>query len=169
MHFPSKKFTIFIILLSLFAGCASIPLGIQSGDSVVVWDLENYTPGDENQINIGEMLSAAIIQEMNRHRGITVVEREKLILALDELGFGSSELVDESTRLKVGMIVGAGYMIFGGYQVINKLVRIDIRVIEVETGRLIKAGQRLAPASDMAGWISAAKEITKELIHDEHP
>ncbi len=110
-----------------------------------------------------------MIEKLNQNHGITIVEREKLILAFEELGVGSTRMADESTRLKIGLMIGARFMIFGGYQVVNDLMRIDIRVVEVETGRLIKADQRIVSAADMAGWLGAAKEIAAGLIHQEHP
>jgi hypothetical protein len=87
-------------------------------------------------------------------------------LALEELGLGSSSLADESARLKLGRFVGANLMIFGGYQVVMDQMRIDLRMIEVETGRLVKAAQQTVSATDMAGWLEAAKLAAGELVRE---
>jgi hypothetical protein len=61
-------------------------------------------------------------------------------------------------------MTGARMMIFGGYQVIGDMMRIDLRIIEVETGRLVKAGERTIAAANMSDWLKAAKDLTSELL-----
>ncbi len=163
---PSNKYVtlLIIILVLLFSGCATAPEPMEPGATIAVWDLENVTPQENTLPNLGEILSSKIIETLKENGDFIVVEREKLLLALEELGLGSTALADDSTRLKIGNMIGARLMIFGGYQVIGDHMRMDLRVIEVETSSVVKAGQKTVAATDLPGWLEAAKNVTKELI-----
>ena len=164
---PLSKWSsaILIPIVFFFAGCAAAPAAVEKGAAIAVWDLENMTPGQQSLPDLGELLSSRIIETINNSGNYTVVEREKLLLALEELNLGTTELVDDSTRLKVGGIVGARLMIFGGYQVIGDMMRIDLRMIETETGRLIKAGQKTTAAADLSAGMAGAEELARELFN----
>jgi len=163
---PSSKWppAFFMLFVLFFASCATAPVAIEKGAAIAVWDLENMTPGQQSLPDLGEVLSSRIIEIINNSGDYTVVDREKLLLTLEELNLGTTELVDDSTRLRVGAMVGARLMIFGGYQVIGNMMRIDLRVIETETGRLIKAGQKTVTAADLSAGLAGVDELTHELF-----
>ena len=131
---------------------------------MAVWDLENSNPGAAIGPDMGELLAAQVVETIKESGGFQVVERERLILVLEELDLGSSSLVDESTRLRIGRIVGARFMVFGGYFVLGNMMRLDLRLVEVETGRIVKASQKTASAGDLNGWLKIARQAAKELI-----
>jgi len=153
-----------ILLLAFFSGCTSAPCMDQQTSAVAVWDLENLNPAETIDPDVGELLAAKVIETLNESGAFQVVERERLIRVLEELNLGSSSLVDESTRLKIGRIVGARFMVFGGYFVHGELMRLDLRLVEVETGRIVKATQKTTSAGDLGGWLRIAREAAQELI-----
>ena len=55
-------------------------------------------------------------------------------------------------------------MIFGAYQVIADQMRLDLRMVDVETGRIIKTAEKTAGGGDLSGWLKAAEAAAKELI-----
>jgi hypothetical protein len=93
-----------------------------------------------------------------------VVEREKLLLALEELYLSTSELAERETQLKLGRIVGARWMIFGGYQVVGQTMRLDMRRVDVATGQVVGTVKKEVAASDVDKWLEGAKEAAKELL-----
>jgi curli biogenesis system outer membrane secretion channel CsgG len=93
-----------------------------------------------------------------------VVEREKLVAMLEELTLGSSELADESTRLKVGRMIGAREMVFGGYMVVGNTMRLDLRMVDVASGKVLKTAKMTAGSNDIAGWLKAARDAAAELL-----
>ena len=153
-----------ILLLAFFAGCTSASCKNQQNPAVAVWDLENRNPDEASGADLGELLSAKVIETLKASGRMQIVERERLILALEELDLGSSQLAEESTRLKIGRIIGARFMVFGGYFIIGPMMRLDLRLVEVETGRILKAAQKVAAAEDIAGWLNAAEQAAAELI-----
>jgi curli biogenesis system outer membrane secretion channel CsgG len=137
-------------------GCATIPEP-QGFRPVAVWDLENLSLDASARPDLGQLLSSEIIQAIKEHGAIQVVERAKLIAILEELKLGSSALADESTRLRVGRMMGAKEMVFGGYMVVGTTMRIDLRRVDVETGRVLKTAKMTADAADLAGYLAAAR------------
>ena len=126
--------------------------------------MENLSPLGDGHPDLGEFLSIKVIETLKEKGDCTVIERERLFLALEELNLGTSALADESTRLRLGRIVRAQLMIFGGYLVIADTMRLDLRLVDVESGRILSAVKRTVPAGDLSGWLNAAGEATLELF-----
>lgn len=59
-------------------------------------------------------------------------------------------------------------MVFGGYQSIGRQMRLDLRLVDVETGRVVKAVQRTT-TGDVTAWIEAAGEAAAELYSPLRP
>lgn len=155
----------YLLLLALITGCASAPPESQKAvRGIAVWDMEDLSPIGDGRPDLGGLLSAKVIETVKETSPYDVVERERLILVLEEQNLGTSELADESTRLRLGKLVGAQLMIFGGYQVIGGQMRLDIRLVEVETGKILKAAERAVSAQDLAAWLNAAAEAAAELV-----
>ena len=152
-----------IAIIALGVSCASKPDLKDRGISVAVWDLDDLSPSSAVRPHLGEIFSSQIIETLKKKGEYTVVERERLLLALEELRLGTTKLVDETTRLKLGKMLGARLMVFGGYQIIGNQIRIDLRMVEVETGKIKKAAEKTTSAIDLQGWIDAAKKAAEEL------
>jgi curli biogenesis system outer membrane secretion channel CsgG len=144
----------------LFA-CATVPETVPSRYGIAVWDLDDLSV-DGSQTNWGEFLSAQMIEVLTAKGTYAVVERTRLLKVLEELRLGSSALSDPQTRLKLGKIVGARYMVFGGYQIIGANVRIDVRLVDVETGKIVRALSRTGKTGNLDGGVEAARSAAKE-------
>jgi len=156
-----------LIILSgvvLLIGCASRPSVGERGNSIAVWDLDDLSLPKGARPHLGEILSSQIIEVLKGRGDYVVVERQRLLLVLEELRLGTTELIDETTRLKLGKMLGARRMVFGGYQIIGGQMRLDLRVVEVETGKVTKAIHKITPAADLSGWMEGAKKAAEELL-----
>jgi TolB-like protein len=159
-----RKFFVFFLSLGLILiSCASSPDIKERGITIAVWDLDDLSPGKTSRANLGEILSSRIIETLNKKEGYRVIERQRLLLALEELRLGTTSIVDESTRLTLGKIVAARFMVFGGYQVIGDKMRLDLRLVEVETGKIKKAVQKIASSANLQEWIDTAGRAAEEL------
>jgi len=163
MFFHRALSGIFFILAVLVMSCtAKIPLS-EKGITIAVWDLDDLTPSTLARPPLGDLLSNQIIAALKKRGGYLVVERERLLLVLQELRLGTTLLTDETTRLKLGRLVGAQRMIFGGYQIIGDQMRLDLRLLEVESGKVLKAVQKTTTAADLPAWLDAAQKAAEEL------
>jgi curli biogenesis system outer membrane secretion channel CsgG len=154
-----------LLLLSVFILCSCASEAPYPGNAAVaVWDLDNLTPAASGRDDLGELLSSQVIDTLQKRGDHPVVERQRLILAMEELKLGSTSLADEETRLRLGRLTGARLMVFGSYQIIGSSMRIDLRLVEVETGRIIKAVQKVSRSSDLPGWLNSARAASEELF-----
>ena len=78
-----------------------------------------------------------LISEMASNPNIRVIERDQVQKLIDEQKLTSGGQVDRETAVKVGKLLGAQHMIFGGFMADPKgNFRIDARAVNVETGAI---------------------------------
>jgi len=78
-----------------------------------------------------------LITEMSANPGIRVVERDQVQKLIDEQKLVGAGQVDRESAVKVGKLLGAQHMIFGGFMADPKgNFRIDARAVNVETGAI---------------------------------
>jgi len=164
---------LFLILLCiLLYGCARTPepsgvtTAAQRGpSSVAVWDFDNLSPTRFAQPDLGERLATEAAEAISSKGTWEVVERQRLLLVLEEQNLGTQAFVDESTRLRLGKIVGARTMIFGAYQSFGgDQIRIDVRLVDVETGRTVKSIDKMAPSGNFQAWYQIVRQAAEELL-----
>jgi len=153
-----------LVFLLLLVSCAPKPGVLEGGITIAVWDLDDVSPAMGSRMDLGELLSAQVIDALRKKENVTVVERERLLRILEELHLGTTAVVDETTRLRLGRLAGARWMVFGGYQVIAEQMRLDLRLVEVETGRVRKAVHRTAIGVGIAGWTETARKAAEDLL-----
>ncbi len=103
-------------------------------------------------------LSAMIITDLSDSvKGLKLIEREKIKAILEEISLGQSGIADESTAAMAGKILGAQAITIGSFMVLGKKVRIDIRIINVETGEVITS-------DSVTGKSNAFMELEQELV-----
>jgi tetratricopeptide (TPR) repeat protein len=121
------------------------------GVAFVVWDFDNQTPPGASahrpeQIDyLRRSLAEAITQALLEAGSVPVVERQRLRDVLAEQRLGTSDLADADTRLRLGRIVGAGRMVFGGYFALGDQVQVNLRVVETATSRVLLSDEFAAP------------------------
>ncbi|MGB5984266.1 MAG: CsgG/HfaB family protein [Desulfobacterales bacterium] len=157
--------------LLIFYGCAGTPVspGVaqpaeKSGVTVAVWNLENLSISPGQGQDMEEFLTAKVLETLKNESNYEVVEREKLLLALEELNIGSSAMADQNTGLRIGRIIGAQLMVFGAYQVIGDTMRVDLRLVDVENGKIIFTATKTSPAVEVTGWLKAAEDAAAMLF-----
>jgi curli biogenesis system outer membrane secretion channel CsgG len=154
-------------LLLVVCACAAGPSGMplqQAPWSVAVFDYEDLSPLNTIHTDLTELLTAKAIETIENEGRYDVVERQHLAMVLDELNLGTSMVADRHTQLKLGNITGARLMVFGGYQVIENQLRLDVRLVEVESGRVINAVSHVAEEHNLPGWLDASAKATAALF-----
>jgi len=155
----------FLLLLLVMAGCAAAPVSESTApQALAVWPLEDLSLPGTVQPDLADLLTAKVMETVEAAGSHPLVERERLLGLLQELNLGSGELADESTGLRIGRLVGARLMMFGSYQVVAMQMRIDLRMVDVETGKVVRAAERIVSAGDLAGWLNGAAAATRDLL-----
>ena len=133
-------------------------------NTIAVWEVESLSPSSPENFDIGELFSSQIIEVIKMKGTHRVVEREQLVLALEELKLGTTSLVDQNSKLKLGQLVGAQLMVFGAYQVISDVMRIDLRLVNVETGKIINAVSKTTQGNDVSIWLEMVRAAASDLL-----
>ncbi len=131
----------------------AMPPGPAALPAVVVWDFDNQTPGaasatmssDFLRRSLSESLTTSLLQVA----GLPVVERQRLKDLLAEQKVSASDLADEDARVRLGRIVGAGRMVFGGFFVLGQQVQIHVRMIDTATSRVLFSDEATAELADV--------------------
>ncbi|MEO6527961.1 MAG: CsgG/HfaB family protein [Gemmatimonadaceae bacterium] len=108
-----------------------------------------------------------LITEMSANQGIRVVERDQVQKLIDEQKLVGAGQVDRETAVKVGKLLGAQHMIFGGFMADPKgNFRIDARAVNVETGAVEytdrvqdKSDNVLALITQLAGRLNSGLKL----------
>jgi len=105
---------------------------------IAVVDFRN-TGGEKSLDYLEKSIPESIITEMANTGDLEIVERSLLDEALKEMSLGMTGIVDEQTAVEVGRAVGANAILLGSYVSIGETIRINARLIDVKTSKIIKA------------------------------
>ena len=156
---------ILLTMMLIVTACAGTPASNPAGPrTLAVWNLENLSLPGTTQPDIGALLTARVMETAGSMDTYALVEREQLLAILQELNLGSSQLADEATSLRVGRLAGARMMLFGSYQVVAAQMRIDLRLVDVETGRVSNTAEQVVPAENLTQWLAGAELATREVL-----
>lgn len=165
-----------------FAGCAGAPkedVGVKKDEQAVIAEQAPKTmavlPFENNSVTdpdrygpLSKGLSAMLTTDLkNSSASLQLIERDKIQALLKEIALSQSGSVDQSTAVKAGKILGAQSIVFGSFMVLGNQVRMDARIIKVETSEVIMAesivgesGGIMNLAMDLAGKIAKSMKVT---------
>ena len=157
-----------LILVSFLAiGCVSKTTIPSSPVTIAVWPFEDFSlKREQNSPLLSFMLTNSVIDMIQTNPALEAVERSRLESALREQSLGSGVLTDESTRLRLGRILGAKWMLFGAWQAFGEHVRIDIRIVDTESGRIVAAKDKTINKTTESQMETSTLNITHELLSD---
>lgn len=97
------------------------------------------------QVGLQQML----LTELDQSTDLRIVERSALREILEEQDLVEAGRVDANTAAQVGRIVGARYMITGGFVDLDRDFRLDARVVDVETSEVLGSQSVRGDRSEM--------------------
>lgn len=154
------------LLCGGLAAVAAPPASGQAAASlpaVVVWDFDDQTPAAlagaaaRNgwlRRSLSEQLVAALVGA----QGVRVVERQRLAELLAEQKVSGSELADADSRLRLGRVIGAARMVFGGFFVLGDEVQVHLRLVDTATARVIFSDEAQAPLAAVMQQVQPLNE-----------
>jgi TolB-like protein len=98
----------------------------------------SYGQEKDNFDALQKGIAGLMISDLANTAAVRVVEREELQKLLDEQNLGASGRVDPQTAAKIGKLVGARYVVTGVFIDFYGDFRLDARLINVETGEILK-------------------------------
>jgi TolB-like protein/tetratricopeptide (TPR) repeat protein len=119
---------------------AAAPASAAPPATVTVLYFDNDT-GDASLTYLGKGLADMMITDLAAVPAIQVVEREKLEALLKELKLQRTKYFDPKTAQQIGKGVGARFAVAGSFTSLAPVMRIDVRVIEIANGRVVKTSR----------------------------
>jgi curli biogenesis system outer membrane secretion channel CsgG len=120
-------------------------------------DPENY---QALEVGIQQMLTT----ELAQNPALRVVDRSNIKNLMTEQDLGASGRVDAGTAARLGKLVGARYMVMGGFTDLYGNMRLDISVVSTETSEIVRAEKVTFKRDELfSGVVNAAKVITAGL------
>ena len=156
-----------IILLLFVYLCIQFPISVYGLDiTLAVLNFENnslFGTQDYNALSKG--LAEIMITELSQVQSIYIVERRKLQSLLDELKLSQAGFIEAKNSIQVGKMLGAQHLVFGGFIVtLDDKIRIDVRIVNVESGVTVKADQVTGNTKQILSLIGKlGKKIVKDL------
>ena len=144
---------LFFLVLSLWAGGrAEAPKAAR----LAVLSIQNTT---RTEASFVEALPDMVVRELVRvSPDLQLVERSQVEAAMDELQLDIGGLTEEGSR-RVGQWVGAERILVGTLSSLGTTARLDLRIIEVQSGRILLAGHATARMQDLGQLVPLAVEV----------
>jgi len=133
--------SLFLVTLTVLAAAPPGAMSAQDKPALAVLPFEDggsYGQDKENFAALQRGIPAILISELGANPAIRVVDRTETQRLLDEENLADEGRVDAATAAKIGKRVGARYMIFGTFVDLYGRMRVDARIVNVETGEILK-------------------------------
>jgi TolB-like protein len=108
--------------------------------TVAILYFDNNT-GSADYDAMGRGVAAMLISDLSGVPEIKLVERERLQAVLAEQKMQQSKFFDSTTAVKTGRLIGAEYLLTGAFTAVDPDIRIDTRVVRVETGEVVRTAK----------------------------
>ena len=115
------------------------PAPLSGGRRIAVLYFENNATDRQDLQPLAKGLAHMISCEAGKFDGYDIVEREELAKVLKELDLSNSKNFNASSAAKIGKLLGAEQLVFGSFMVLFDKFRIDAKIVDVETGRIVRA------------------------------
>jgi TolB-like protein len=134
------------LVASLFTGNRrAAASGVRPTVAVLYFDYQGKNPELEP---LRKGLAQILTTDIGELETIRVVERARLEEVLAELELGRSAKVDRASAARIGKLLGAQALVLGSFFDVAGVLRVDARVVEVESGRVVRSVGAQAKADD---------------------
>jgi TolB-like protein len=111
-------------------------------------------------------LAGMLTYELAQNPAVRMVDRMEIQRLLDEQGLAVAERVDAATAAKIGKLVGARYMIAGMFIDLYGDFRVDARIINVETGEIVKVVRSDPKLRDRKEMFRIVQSVAERIMED---
>lgn len=160
-----KNAVVLMLSILLSANLTGV-LSATNSPTIAILDFSNNSLVDkEKHASLSQGLAEIMITELSKIQNLKLVERQKINALIQEMQLSQSGIISEAAGLQVGKLLGAHFLVFGSYMIsFNNQIRVDLRIVEVETGVTVKAEEVTDKLPRLFEIIKKLNEkITKDL------
>jgi TolB-like protein len=154
------------LLLGSTALAAQDPAGADIRPGIAVLPFENggsYGPDSQDLEALTVGMQQMILSELSQNSSLRAIERGALRALLEEQDLGASGRIEPGTAAELGRLVGARYMVLGVFVDLFSDFRMDTRIVDVETGEILKAQTVRSNRSNMYDLV---RELAEKITAD---
>ncbi len=122
----------------------------------------DYSGNDEDMAFLRKGLTQMLVTDLSQSQDLRVVERIDLESVLEELKLNRTNKIDKASANRIGKLLGARFLITGGYFEFKGRLRVDAKVIDVETGAVTGVGV----LKDSANFMELEEVLAQKLISE---
>jgi len=120
-----------------------------TGPTVAVMYFD-FGGGDQRLGGLRKGLGDMLISDLRRSGLVNVVAREQLETILAELNLQQSSVIDQATAARIGRLLGAEYLVFGSFFELFGTLRMDAKMVRIETGQIVVSEGADGPMTEFA-------------------
>ncbi len=128
--------------------------------TLAVLPLEPAAGSDAHE-GLGIALSGMLTSDLSHAADLTLVERARLDVLLEEIELGDSGFLDPDTARELGKGVGAEWVLVGSWSVVGPTFLLDARVVEVQSGEVVEA---TAAQGEVTDFVTVEKVLVEALL-----
>lgn len=117
----------------------ALALSAQASDHVLAVTAFATHTERADLLPLGAGIADMLITDLQQPRTVTVVERRRIDVILAELELQQTVVIDDATAVALGRGLGATAVVVGAITVMGEEMRLDARVVSVETGAALHA------------------------------
>jgi len=123
--------------------------------AVLYFDNNSFGHDRADYEGLGKGIADMLITDMASNTNVRVVEREQIQSLLTEQQLTKAGTIDPNTAIKLGKIIGAQYMITGGFMSDGHgTLTLTARAINVETSAIVNPVKLTSKGDDVLGLIN---------------
>jgi len=148
-------------VLACCFSCIAV-LGSSAGEpvAVAILDFQNAAKSSEHE-GLAVALREWLITDLSNVREMRLVERARIADLVRERDLAESRFIDPSTAAKMGKGVGADAVLVGSFFVRDDQMRLDARLVDVETGQVIQAEKIEGSSTE---FFRLEKELASKIV-----
>ncbi len=145
-----------LVLAGLFMGPAAM------ARTLAVLEFQAHT--DDPALSVlGPGVADMLRTDLVRSGKVTVVERDRIDAVRSELELQQDAAIDPETAVQLGKLVGAEEVVLGAVHANGNTIRLDARVVSVETGVATEAETVSGPNTQL---FALEHQLAKQLVPD---
>ena len=136
----------------------------QQAPTVGVLDLGAFSVTLEDASAVGRGLAAMITTELAERPEVRIVDRQQIeeVLRRQQVSVGATGVSDDAA-MQIGRLIGAHYIVTGNAALDPRRARLDLRLIDVETGGIVKSVKETGEREEL---LDLAERIADLLVTD---
>ncbi|MDZ7272057.1 MAG: CsgG/HfaB family protein [candidate division KSB1 bacterium] len=152
------------VLIALLSCVGQHVWGQQERTLAVLYFQNNSLAQKDEVAALSKGLADMFITELSKVQALRVIERAQLQQLLEEMKLAQAGLIDEKSAVQVGRLLGAKHLLLGSFvHMFGGKMRIDARIVEVETGLTIKAEEETGKVDKLFDMV---KRLTEKIVRD---